>query len=123
MLQTIALPTTIIIMLHPEWLLTWARMPTISALKVPPYLAPPRGFIHLSPGIAESCYLDAVAFKPAEAASIFNSLALLYSDAERNADAIAAYNSSLQLEENVALYVNMGVQLQRAGRSLEAVDA
>lgn len=110
-------------MLHPEWLLTWARMPTISALKVPPYLTPPRGFIHLSPGIAESCYLDAVAFKPAEAASIFNSLALLYSDAERNADAIAAYNSSLQLEENVALYVNMGVQLQRAGRSLEAVDA
>lgn len=74
-------------------------------------------------GIAEACYLDAVSYKPAEAASIYNSLALLYSEMERNADAIAAYNSSLQIEENVALYVNMGVQLQRVGRSLEAADA
>jgi tetratricopeptide (TPR) repeat protein len=91
-------------------------------------------------GIAEACYLEAVAAKPAEAAAIYNSLALLYSDAERHGDAIAAYNASVQLEENVALcvalavvslancnilrmYVNMGVQLQRAGRSLEAVDA
>jgi hypothetical protein len=48
---------------------------------------------------------------------------MLYSDAERSADAIAAYNASLQIEENVALYVNMGVQLQRAGRSIEAVEA
>ena len=59
------------------------------------------------PGIAEACYLDAVAFKPQEAASIYNSLALLYSDAERNDDAITAYNASLQLEENVALYKSM----------------
>jgi hypothetical protein len=31
----------------------------------------------LAPGIAESCYRDAVAFKPAEAASIYNMLAML----------------------------------------------
>jgi hypothetical protein len=80
-------------------------------------------FLKLVAGIAEACYLDAVSYKPAEAASIYNSLALLYSEMERNADAIAAYNSSLQIEENVALYVNMGVQLQRVGRSLEAADA
>jgi hypothetical protein len=29
----------------------------------------------------------------------------------------------LQIQENVALYVNMGVQLQRVGRSLEAAEA
>ncbi len=48
-----------------------------------------------------------MSFKPAEAAAIYNSLALLYSDTERNADAIAAYNASLQLEENVALYADV----------------
>ena len=41
-------------------------------------------------GLAEACYLHAVQAKPAEAAAIYNSLALLYSDAERHADAIAA---------------------------------